>query len=301
MAKRILYSSVALRQRILQEKKPITFVLGSAISKKYNDAGIPDVSEIERHLKKYLEDKDLYEDYICFITEQNLDNDYKSSFEYISSIFGQDEINSIIKDIVLSNIDPLTQEHKIPKSISDFTNFIADKEYKVANIVTTNFDTLLEESFKKRSAQVNSYSLVSDSHIPSTLNDEMKIVHIHGVWDKNDSMHTHSQLSVKRDKIEGSLHELFINTSVIIMAYGAWEDSFTRTLSNIVNHPNADYNIAWCFYSDSNEKVNEDFEKWFDTLSPAITRGRIQFYKGIDCNVFFESETLSPQKKSSIT
>ncbi|MDU3914075.1 hypothetical protein [Kluyvera ascorbata] len=111
-------------------------------------------------------------------------------------------------------------------------------------------------------------------------------------------MHTHSQLSVKRDKIEGSLHELFLDTLVVILAYGAWDDSFTRSLSNIINLPNADYNIAWCFYSDKLDRIEEDFEEWFEKLAPAISRGRINFYKGVDCTTFFESEThMDSQKK----
>jgi hypothetical protein len=290
VGKRIISNSNALKIRICQEKKPITFVLGSAISKKHNGVGIPDVSEITSNVLQLLKEKELYEEYQTFIGDHKLTDDYKSLFEFISSIYGQNYINDIIKNIVLSNVDPVTNTHKIPKAISDFTKFIEDGKCIVANIVTTNFDTLLEESFKSRSLSSNSYSLVSDSHIPSAQNDELNIVHIHGVWNRNDSMHTHSQLSVKRDKIEGSLQELFLNTSVVIMAYGAWDDSFTRTLSNIVNLPNADYNIAWCFYSDAVDMIEEDFDKWFDKLSPAISRGRIQFFKGIDCLTFFESE-----------
>ncbi|WP_421589408.1 SIR2 family protein [Rahnella aceris] len=297
MAKRIISNSNALKIRINEETKPITFVLGSAISKKHNNVGIPDVPEITEFISDLLKEKGLYDAYHSFIEEHNLSDDYKSGFEYISTIFGQNYINNIIKEFVLSNVDPITHAHKIPKAVSDFTNFIKDSKCKIANIVTTNFDTLLEESFKNHSLTPDSYSLVSDSHIPCVQNDEFKIVHIHGVWNKNDSMHTHSQLREKRDKIEGSLHEIFLNTSVVIMAYGAWDDSFTRTLSNIVNIPNADYNIAWCFYSDTVDKIEEDFEKWFEKLSPAILRGRINFFRGIDCSTFFEPEQNSGLQK----
>lgn len=295
--KRIYHSSAALKNRLKEENKPITFVLGSAISRKTNGIGIADVNEITGIVKKIITDKGLYPDFKEFIAENDLTEEYKSLFEYISSLYGQVEVNEIIKSIVISNIDPHTGKHLIPQPVNDFTLAVSRNDYRVANIITTNFDTLLEESFKERGINTNSFSLVSDSHLSEGHNEELNIFHIHGSWEKNDSMHSHSQLDVKREKLEGSLHELFLNTSVVIMAYGGWEDSFTRTLSNIVNHPNADYKIAWCFYQSASNVIEDSFDQWFEKLSPAITHGRIQFFKGIDCTIFFDEDESQQQKK----
>lgn len=294
---RIYSSSTSLRDRLKEDKKPITFVLGSAISRKKNGSGVADVKEIVIHLKNIIKEKNHTEKYVTFLTENDLADEYKSLFEYISIIDGQNRINEIIRELVLSNIEQDTGKHRIPSPVSDFTSAISNKEFYVANIITTNFDTLIEESFKENGVKANSFTMVSDSHLPEGHNGDMNIFHIHGKWDRNDSMHSHSQLNVDRKKLEGSLHELFLNTSVVIMAYGGWEDSFTRTLSNIVNHPNADYNIAWCFYQNSNDAIEKSFGPWFEKLEAARARGRIQFFKGIDCTTFFKAEQLDDDQK----
>ncbi|PIF20831.1 MULTISPECIES: SIR2 family protein [Pantoea] len=295
--KRIYHNQNALKVRLRDEEKPITFVLGSAISRKKEGVGICDVQETSALIKDVISKRNRTFEYEEFLLENSLNDEYKSLFEFISSIQGQNGINDIIKKIVTDNIDLSTNKHRIPTAIDEFTSSIANGEYRVANIVTTNFDTLIEESFEEKNIKTNCFSMVSDSHLSEGHNDELNIFHIHGVWSKNDTMHSHSQLNVKREKLEGSLHELFLNTSVVIMAYGGWEDSFTRTLSNIVNFPNADYKIAWCFYPTSIETIEDSFEKWFDRLSPAIAQGRIQFFKGIDCSVFFKDENLVEVQK----
>jgi len=294
---RIYSNSSSLRDRLKDDKKPITFVLGSAISRKINGSGVSDVAEIVSYLKNIIKDKNHIDKYNNFLAENDLNDEYKSLFEYVAITDGQNRINEIIRELVLSNIDKDTGRHKIPTPVSDFTNAIINNEFNVANIVTTNFDTLIEESFKENGVKTNSYTMVSDSHLPDGHNGDMNIFHIHGKWDRNDSMHSHSQLNVGRKKLEGSLHELFLNTSVVIMAYGGWEDSFTRTLSQIVNHPNADYNIAWCFFQKANDAIEKSFGPWFEKLETARARGRIQFFKGIDCTNFFKIEENSDDQK----
>lgn len=294
---RIFSNSTSLRDRLKEDKRPITFVLGSAISRKINGSGVADVTDIVSHLRNIIKEKNRTEKYNTFLTENGLPDEYKSLFEYVAIAESQNRINEIIRELVISNIDKDTGKHKIPSAVSDFTSAIINQEYNVANIVTTNFDTLIEESFLESSVKTNSFTMVSDSHLPEGHNSDMNIFHIHGKWDRNDSMHSHSQLNVDRKKLEGSLHELFLNTSVVIMAYSGWEDSFMRTLSNIVNHPNADYNIAWCFYQNANDAIEKSFGSWFEKLESAQSRGRIQFFKGIDCTTFFKVEQPANEQK----
>lgn len=303
MAKRIISRKGALIHRLKLEEKPITLVLGSAISKKQqNGVGIPDVLDINSYIADFLSKKNLTADYNEFLDDNELNDNYQSGFEFIASVLGQNSINAIINEIVLSNVDPVTNKHGITKAINDLASYIKSEKINIKNIITTNFDTLLEESFEENLIPKESISIVSDSHINMSSSDNIRIVHIHGVWNKNDTMHSYSQLNAERNKVEASLQELFLDTSVYIMAYSGWDDSFTRALSNIVNLQSANYSIAWCFYSESNSSIEDDFSDWFKELNPAISRGRIQFFKGIDCNTLFEeANSTIAEKKSNNT
>jgi hypothetical protein len=73
------------------------------------------------------------------------------------------------------------------------------------------------------------------------------------------------------------------------MAYSGWEDSFTRSLATVVTNSKADYDILWSFYESTNDKIEYDRRELFTTLEDAISRGRVQFYSGIDCNTTFNN------------
>ncbi|HBM7345932.1 TPA: hypothetical protein M6A46_005761, partial [Klebsiella oxytoca] len=113
MAKRIISRKGSLIQRLKLEEKPITLVLGSAISRKHNGVGIADVNEINTHIGDFLTKKGLKSNYNEFLDDNELSDNYQSGFEFIASVLGQDSINAIITEIVLSNVDPVNNNHRI--------------------------------------------------------------------------------------------------------------------------------------------------------------------------------------------
>ncbi|MBF4355020.1 SIR2 family protein, partial [Vibrio anguillarum] len=85
-----------------------------------------------------------------------------------------------------------------------------------------------------------------------------------------------------------SLQNLVGDDLVVVMAYGGWEDSFTRALATVVINSTSDYDILWSFFEPDSAKIEYSRRDLFDTLDDAISRGRVQFYSGIDCNSLFD-------------
>lgn len=281
------FTEKILLQRLKINDDDITFLFGSAFSAIEDGAGIPNVSQVSEIIKQYAKELDLLDDYNEHIQGVNEKDIYQESFSFFSAIMSADSTKEIVKRVVMKNFDSDTGKHRIPKAVQDFVRSIKEKKIKVKNIITTNFDTLLEEQFKSEGIGYNSISLVSDSNINDNSNGLINIIHLHGVWDKGDTMHTRNQLESKRDKTEASLRNYLTERHIVIMAYSGWLDSFTRTLANIVNDDKAEYNLAWCFYENEEGVIDREAKDLIEKLTPAISRDRIQFFKGIDCNSVF--------------
>ncbi|WP_313047392.1 SIR2 family protein [Atlantibacter hermannii] len=285
--------------RRLSNAKEISFVFGSALTGKHDDVGILEPKGVTEFVKEKM-----YQAGYKIPYDQHLENnrdvlEYQAAFEFVAKNYGADEIYNIINEIISLNIDPTTGKQRIPKRVKEFAKTIKDDKLNIKYIITTNFDTLIEEALDEENIKYNSISIVSDSNINDNANDLITIVHIHGVWNKGDTMHTRKQLGQRREKIEESIRNILEGHTMCIMAYGGWEDSFTRTLLTIVNNNLFRYSLVWCFYSNRAEVINDQYGYLEKELKDAISRERVQFYKGIDCNNVFKiinNEVNTPKK-----
>jgi len=286
--------------RLKSNKKGTTFLLGSAFSAINNGVGIPNVEQVCKYIEEYARENDVLDLY----TERSQSFDskelYQQSFSLIAGLLGPDSVNEIIDRIIKSNFDDEGKQ-RIPQSVKDFVTGVKEGNFKVNNILTTNFDTLLEEEFENQGIPVNSLSIVADSHIQDISNGNINIIHLHGIWDNGDSMHTKNQLQLGRERIESSLQNLLSNQTVAIMAYSGWEDSFTRSLATTVVNNKSNYDLLWCFFEKSDAVIEKNEQDLFNKLADAISRGRIQFFNGIDCNaIFAKLSTVSQLKKKEM-
>ncbi|NCG49727.1 SIR2 family protein [Serratia fonticola] len=274
--------------RRLSNSKEISFVFGSALTGRREGIGILEPLGVVDFIQKKMYDAGYQQPYDDYLKSNSDVLPYQAAFEFVAKNYGADEIYNIINEIVNLNVDPDTGKQKIPKAVKDFVKAIKDKKLKVKYIITTNFDTLIEEALAEENILYNSISIVPDSNINENANDLLTIVHIHGVWNKGDTMHTRNQLNQRRAKIEESIRNILDGHTMCIMAYGGWEDSFTRTLLTIVNNNQLRYSLVWCFYSNNDGAINKNYGHLESGLKEAISRERIQFYKGIDCSSVFD-------------
>lgn len=296
----------SLVKRIKNHKDGTTFLLGAAFSQAHNGgAGIPNVEGVLSFIEEYVREQDDPDDLIDYQNELEgvgSQEKYQQAFSIIAGSYGQKAVNEIVRRVVESNIDE-NGNHRIPQAVKDFVSGIKNNNFRVDNIITTNFDTLLEEEFNNQGIHVNSFSVVADTQLQNKVNDNINIYHLHGVWNCGDTMHTTSQLQQSRSRIEVSLQNLVGDDLVVVMAYSGWEDSFTRALAKVVTNSIAEYDILWSFFESEPAKIEYSRQDLFDTLEDAISRGRVQFYRGVDCNSTFEklgqfSEVKKKEQKS---
>ncbi|HBC3945548.1 TPA: SIR2 family protein [Vibrio parahaemolyticus] len=294
------YEERILNIRIKKNSKGSTFLFGAALSQITDGVGIPNVEGVIEFIEEYAVEQEVDEVYFEEAKGFSEQDRYQQAFSLIAGLCGQESVNEIIRRIVESNIDE-SGRHRIPQAIKDFVTSIKNGNIIVNNIITTNFDTLLEEEFNNQDIPFNSFSVVADTQLPNDINGNINIYHLHGSWERGDSMHTTNQLQSNRDRIETSLQNLIGNQSLVVMGYGGWDDSFTRSLASAVINTQLKYNILWCFYEGNNAVIEQREAQLLNSLNDGISRGRIQLYKGIDCNKVFASlAQVSAIKKRQI-
>ena len=188
-----LHLERVLVKRLKNNQGGATFLFGSAFSQNHNGAGIPNVEGVLEFIEKFAEERDFLEEYHEDAAGVAAKDRYQEAFNSVAGYSGQNSVNEIVRRVVESNIDE-HGEHRIPQAVKDFATGVKNKNYRVTNIITTNFDTLLEEEFKAQGIRYNSYSIVSDTQLPEPANDSINIYHLHGIWDRGDTMHTTNQL-----------------------------------------------------------------------------------------------------------
>ncbi|EMU1130022.1 SIR2 family protein [Citrobacter koseri] len=283
----------------ISNTKDISFVFGSALTGLKDGIGILEPAGVVKFIEKRMVDAGYQEKFKQHLEKNNEIFPYQAAFEFIAKYYGPDEINNIITDIVSLNEDSQTKKQKIPSTVKEFVKIVKENRVKIKYIITTNFDTLIEEALASEGIPYNSLSIVQDSNINDNANDLITVVHIHGIWNRGDTMHTRNQLERRRERIEESLRNIVEKGPLCVMAYGGWEDSFTRMLSSLLKNNESKYSLIWCFYPDNDGVIDREYQHIHSMLEDAISRERVQFYKGIDCRTIFHdinAEVISAKK-----
>lgn len=277
------------RIRQLKEKQ-VAFMFGSAITMKQSGAGIAGVAEVIYLAENFIEEKYSKlerEEYIEHISDYDGSKKYQETLSYINDVFSNEVVFEFIEYIINENKDERGFQ-KIPQKIIDFIDLISNKTINCKNILTTNFDSLIEVQLENLNIKRNSISIIADSNININCNEEINVIHLHGIHGRGETMHENNQLEIPRQKLEASIRNILTNNEIYIIGYSGWEDSFTRALANIVNDSEEDYSIIWCFHQNDDEEIQIKYNNIFKTLEPAISRGLVRFFKNVDCNTIFE-------------
>ncbi|WAT06106.1 SIR2 family protein [Rouxiella badensis] len=280
----------------IKRKNKISFILGSATTMSPDGKGVPGVKEINEIIKEYMISFDIYDNFIHGRNEMSVVETYQQSFEYLLRVGDQDMVKEVFA-IIMGKAKPDDTNWYISKCINDLTTLIFETEIDVGIILTTNFDEVIEYSLYKAGREPIIKDLILDQPIQGTqgYTDKEIVVHLHGIWNR-DTMHTSSQLTALRPKIESSIKQVLSDSKLYVLGYAGWDDVFIQSLTSVVNNYDARYNIRWAFYEPVAEKVKEDNKALLNSVSDAIANGRFQGYCGVDCHRFFE-DVLAAQKK----
>ncbi|EYF06769.1 hypothetical protein [Chondromyces apiculatus] len=108
------------------------------------------------------------------------------------------------------------------------------------------------------------------------------MVHMHGYWYGTDTLHAPLQLGQERPQLRASLARLLTGRTLVVLAYGGWDDIFTRTLRDVSADQGAYPDALWCFYDRDPERIRRDNAsvpppRWSASISssfPAIPTAR---------------------------
>ncbi|WP_051906136.1 SIR2 family protein [Pectobacterium brasiliense] len=292
MKKKMRFGDCSLLVNRIEQLKgaEVAFMFGSAISAKQNGSGIAGVSEVVDLAGNFIKEKhgiSQREDYIKHIDGYDGTEKYQETLSYINDVFRSEDVTSFIDYIIDENKDE-NGKQKIPQKIVDFIDLLNSKTLNCKNILTTNFDSIIETQIENVGTICNSLSIIADSNLNLYQNDNINIIHLHGIHSRGETMHESNQLTIKRDLLEASIRRMLATHEIYIIGYSGWDDSFTRTLANIVKDSEEKYSIVWCFYQNENDVIISKYSDIFEILEPAIARGLVRFFKNVDCNTLFE-------------
>ena len=173
---------------------------------------------------------------------------YQAAFEYLLAVGTQEDVKSILK-IAVDRAKDANGKWVIPKTIRDFTKLVATGALKVRNILTTNFDPLIEESLRESEFDINRIELTDDltfDNSKSHNNERINIIHLHGYYE-GDTLHTPDQLTAYREESINCLKNLFSRCKLYIIGYGGWDDIINQTIMSMVNEKKVNTNFAGHF------------------------------------------------------
>jgi tetratricopeptide (TPR) repeat protein len=162
-------------------------------------------------------------------------------------------------------------------------------------VLTTNFDPLLGIAIARSRGNFFRTVLHRDGNLSQTEGTGCHVIHLHGYWYGADTLHTPRQINQARPRLKASLSALLKAKTIVVSAYGGWDDVFTDALMEVVFDDNAFPEIIWTF----NAEVPKPDQRLIEKLTPGMDRGRVTLYAGINCHTFFPAllanwETFQP-------
>lgn len=150
-------------------------------------------------------------------------------------------------------------------------------------VLTTNFDPLIEVAIRAAGGHAATVARPGDGPLDPSPATGAQVVHLHGFWrGAGDTLHTPRALTVDRPRLRAALAALLDRCTLVVMAYGGWDDVITEALGEIATHGQGAPDIKWCFFESDHDAVRRANARLLATQGKL--RDRMTVYAGIDCN-----------------
>ncbi len=198
---------------------------------------------------------------------------------------GRNPVDEGLSDPVLDTLEYDPGAWHLPPGVRALGSLVARHRQRFGRaVLTTNFDPLIEVAIRAAGGNAHSAVLVADGSLESTRGEGTLVVHAHGYWHGADTLHTPAALEQERLALRRSLARLYERRLLVVMAYGGWDDVFTRTLAEVVGDQGAFTEVVWCFYETDPEALVQRNGHILEQLRPALLRQRATLVKGVDCH-----------------
>lgn len=289
-------------------KRPVAFLVGAPLSLK-DGVGVSGVTEVLDIIREEIRGRapGSLPKFEVALDGKSGGDAYQEAMKWLGSRMGQDAINDVIKTAVLKarkggsgeppkGKDGEPEDWNIPAGTIELAELAARGGEKfLGPILTTNFDPLVSLAIHSAGGHAVRHVLTGDVTLVGAAADNpgiCPVIHLHGFWRDSDTLHTQAQLTFSRPKLAKSLQRLLQRRTLIVAAYGGWEDFFTKALIELMNDEQAPLDVIWCFYEDDADRVKEQYGKLLAAVEPAIVMNRFRAFGGIDCHSIF-GEILS--------
>lgn len=298
--------------------REVVFLVGSALTAPSVDGGpgVPGVWGVIKLIEREFDDLQRAE---LRAECEAAGNPYQAAFQFLLRRRGQQEVNGLIrKAVACARVLP-ADGPAMPYAIDASTpedvcrSFDADvagwhlapgvdalgrlgagwPERFGRTVLTTNFDPLVSVAVARAGGRTFRTMLHRDGDIGQSTGDATQVVHLHGYWHGADTLHTPRQLGQPRPQLKASLAKLLRDRIVVVVAYGGWDDVFTKALVDVVVEDGSFPEVVWTI-RDQTPALRPAL---VDLLAPGIDRGRVAFYGGVDCHAFFPA--LAEEWRSS--
>ncbi len=289
-------------------RRPVAFLVGAPLSFK-DGQGVPGVVEFLEIAREEIRSRAAFAlpRFETAVAGKRGGDAYQEAMKWLGRNAGQDAINEVIKGGVLRarkvgvgspapGSDGEAVDWNIPIGTTGLAELVArGGERFLGPILTTNFDPLVSLAVRQAGGRAGRRVLTSDGTLAGAAEDDpglCSVVHLHGFWRDSDTLHTQAQLTNPRPKLTKSLQRLLQRRTLIVAAYGGWDDTFTQSLVDLMNDEHAALDVIWCFFESDLTKVKDAHGKLLAAVEPAIVMNRFRAFGGIDCHSIF-GEILS--------
>ena len=315
-----LYTKENLINAVLMTRRPVAFLVGSPMSIKDN-VGVPGITTMLELVRAEILDHRpaALEAFEKHIRDKTGADAYQSAMNWLGRNAGQDAVNEVIANAVLkarkpgapsllAGSDGQPEDWIIPAGTNDLAALVArGGDTFLGPILTTNFDPLISLAIRDWGGRANRRVLVADGNLAGAAEDEQgvcSIIHLHGFWRESDTLNTQAQLTSLRPKLKASLQRLLVTQkrTLIVAAYGGWDDVFTTALIELMNDEQAQLDVIWCFRESDSDKVEQRYGNLLASMKHAIMLNRFRPFGGIDCHTIFAEihSTLQKEKAPAV-
>ena len=305
-------SSSALTAMLRSHQRPVTFVVGSALSAPDlgvpGSRGVPDVSGMIERIKQvfagHAEASAELERKLLAVPDQA----YSTAMRFLLDWSGRDAVRVLVRDAVLEarkqpqpDREWTEQELKriderdpdgwvLPPGARGLGTLLVKQAGKYPGpVITTNFDPLVSVAIQRVGGQPHHTVLANDGRVPGGGYDSsipLHVVHLHGYWRGGATLHTPAQLIAPRPMLRQSLQSMLHERTVVVVGYGGWNDAFIGTLRAMLFDEQIE--IVWCCYERQIDQLIRRYRALFESMQELIQRSQFRIYLGIDCRTIFD-------------
>ena len=283
----------------------VTFLIGSGVtcpSADGKERGIPGPLTMVARARQLFPDAEEATLFDKTVNATPEGQKYQVAMQFVIECRGQPAVDGLIREVVLearlnppSGAKPEVVERDVNgwflrPGVEALGRLI--KNYPAVfqrPILTSNFDPLLEIAIRRAGGNAISINLPADGNFNNLVVNEAnmsQVVHFHGFWSEENTLHTPETLTRDRPLLAGNLQKLLQETVLVVIGYGGWNDVFTKTLLRVVSEQAQGINVLWTFYNNDIAQICERNSDLLGSFS-RLPGQRIVPYAGVDCNYLF--------------